>query len=259
MLIKLHSQRFRTIKPTAAGLDWDGYAQCKNSTDSTHCAQFTKGSQADAELGSALPTQAELSAVCKRTAPQFRGQGFASTTWLSHSQVPTCYLAQIETSLGKKAWFQVHEWASWSDWISQQDQRRNNNFHLSTSWKEHWSAKSRGALAGAGFCTYLRDDGDLEPQVMEPNLCNINPINNNFTFSRLINPKQTQSEWGFSSSCSSNYSNLLGRNTRTTYSGKELKHLHLKLRHSPHTKSIQFHTLFYFPVRLKCWSILLKY
>lgn len=232
MLIKLYSQTFRTIKPTAAGLDWDGYVQCKSSTDSIHCAQFTKGSQAGVELGSALPTQAELSAVCQWTAPEFTGQGFASTTWLSHSQVPTCYLAQANWNQPReKPGFKfMNEPAEVTEFHST-DQSRNNNFHLSTLWKEDWSAKSRGVVAGAGFCTYLRDDGDLEPQVMEPNLCNINPINNNFTCSCFINPKQTQSEWGFSSSCSSNYSNLLGRNTRTTYSGKELKHFYLKPTH----------------------------
>lgn len=187
---------------------------CKNSTDSTHCAQFTKGSQAGVQLGSALPTQAELSAVCKWSAPESRGQGFASTTQLSHSQVPTCYLAQAnwkqpkEKSLVSSPWKSKLKWLSFTAGIT--------IFSSVLYGKSNESAKSKGVLGVAGYCPYLRDDGDLEPQVMEPNLCNINPINNNFTFSCFINPKQTQSKWGFSSSCSSNYSNLLGRNTRTT-------------------------------------------
>lgn len=243
---------------------------CKNSSDSTHCAQFTKGSQAGVQLGSVLPTETELSVVCKWSAPESRGQGFASTTWLSHSQVPTCYLAQAnwnqprEKKLGFKS---MKEQAEVTE-LHSTDQRRNNNFLLGTLWKEHWSAKSKGVVGVVGFCTYLRDDGDLEPQVMEPDLCNINPINNNFTFSCFINPKQTQSKWGFSSSCSSNYSNLLGRNTRTSYSMQELKHFQAFLPETstlsyfcgyPDTKSIQFHTMFYFPVRLKSQSILFKY
>lgn len=115
------------------------------------------------------------------------------------------------------------------------------------------STVTQGVLVVAGFCTYLRDDGDLEPQVMEPYLCNINPINNNFTFSCFINPKQTQSKWGFSSSCSSNYSNLLGRNTRTTYWVKAFPSISTWNQHIfwrlwrfwdyLHTKSTQFHTV----------------
>lgn len=85
---------FRTIKPTAwwASLGW---FLCKNSTDGTHSAQFTRGSQAGAQLGSALPTLSEqlLNPEAKVLLPQHGSAKFLLVTQHKH----------IETSLGKKS------------------------------------------------------------------------------------------------------------------------------------------------------------
>lgn len=81
MLIKLYFQMFRTTKPTA-GWARLGWFLCKNSTDGTYSAQLTRGSQAGAQLGSALPTLSEqlLNPEAKVLLPQHSSAKFLLVT-----------------------------------------------------------------------------------------------------------------------------------------------------------------------------------
>lgn len=51
-------------------------------------------------------------------------------------------------------------------------------------------------LQGTGptSLTHLWNDGDLEAQVVQANLSNVYPINDDLPFCRLVDPEQTQGE-----------------------------------------------------------------
>lgn len=48
--------------------------------------------------------------------------------------------------------------------------------------------------AGTTSLAHLRDDGDLEAQVVQANLSNVHPIDDDLPFCRLVDPEQTQGE-----------------------------------------------------------------
>ena len=59
------------------------------------------------------------------------------------------------------------------------------------------------------FSLYLRKDGKLAPEVMQPNIRDSLTINYNLTSRRLNQPEQGHSQRGFTSPCSTNYAHLV--------------------------------------------------
>ncbi len=56
--------------------------------------------------------------------------------------------------------------------------------------------------------SYLRNNGDFWSQIMQTNLTNVNIVNNDFTIRRFNDAKECQAQTTFSTTCSTNNSNL---------------------------------------------------